>query len=360
MKKIISIILSTLLFCAAFFAVQNLLLPKSMSKPFEGALTAEYYADSHRNDLVIIGDCEVYENISPIALWQEHGVPSYIRGNAQQLMWHSLAMLEDTLRHETPKVVLLSVLCLMYGEPQKEEYNRMVFDGMRLSLPKWQGVRSSVLPKEEPLSYVFPLLRFHDRWNELTREDLRYYFKKQPVSVKGFVMRADVKPFDWISTPRKLSNYDFGQRAIDALDNITAICKEKNIQLVLFKAPSLAPHWYDEWDAWVVDYAAKHDLLYLNALAAKDEIGLDYAQDTYDGGYHLNLRGAETLARWLGARLLERCPALADRRDDPALAAEWAQTAAQYVAWRAAQEAEIAHNQKVESVMLYQSFRANP
>lgn len=30
--------------------------------------------------MIFIGDCELYENISPVTLWEEYGINSYIRG----------------------------------------------------------------------------------------------------------------------------------------------------------------------------------------------------------------------------------------------------------------------------------------
>jgi len=343
LKKILSLALC-ITFFLALTAAQNLLMPKYMAESREGRLTGEYYQDSHRNDLLIIGDCEVYENISPITLWEEFGIPSFIRGNAKQLMWHSFAMLEDALRYETPKVVLLSVLAMMYGAPTRdiEPYNRMALDGLRWSRAKADAVRASMLPEESFSSYVLPLLRFHGRWSELGRTDWQHYFAKRQVGIAGFVMRSDVKPAGWIPPPKLLPNYDFGDMAWEYLDKIAALCEARGIQLVLFKAPSLTPHWYGEWDAQIAQYALEHNLAYLNALDKADEIGLDYALDTYDAGLHLNRQGAEKMAVYLGEFLKDHCPELIDRRGEEIFDRDWAVKCAQYHAMRAAQEREIA------------------
>lgn len=353
-KKIIAFVLSAAFFLLAVFAVQNLLMPKYMDKSYEGVLTQEYYDDLHRNDVLIIGDCEVYENISPVTLWEQYGYPSYIRGNAKQLMWHSYAMLEDALRYETPKVVILSVLAMMYGEPTHdiEPYNRMALDGLRWSRTKWDAIQASMRPEETVESYALPLLRFHERWKELGQADFQYYFTKRQVSIAGFVMRTDVLPIDFIDDPDLLPDYAFGEMAWEYLDKITQLCEDNGIQLVLFKAPSLVPHWYNEWDAQIVDYAQQHGLAYLNALDVQDEIGLDYTQDTYDAGLHLNRQGAEKMARYLGGYLQQNCPALEDRRGDAALDADWAAKTAQYRAMQAAQEADIAASQQVNTFLV--------
>ena len=65
--------------------LQMLLVPKYMDASKEGALIGEYYDNAGGNDVIFIGDCEVYENFSPITLWEEYGITSYIRGSAQQL-----------------------------------------------------------------------------------------------------------------------------------------------------------------------------------------------------------------------------------------------------------------------------------
>jgi len=352
MKKILALAISIILFTVALFGAQNLLVPKYMDEAREGMLTREYYSDVHQNDLLIIGDCEVYENISPITLWEEHGIPSFIRGGAQQLIWHSWAMLEDALRHETPKVVLLSVLAMMYGEPQRETYNRMALDGLKPSRTKFEAIRASMMPDESLASYFLPLLRFHSRWSELTRADLRYYFTRRQVGIAGFVMRCDVKPVDWEPDPDLLPNYGFGPKAWEYLDKITALCAEKNIQLVLFKAPSLEPYWYPQWEEQIVQYAEKHNLAYLNALDKINEIGIDYQVDTYDAGLHLNRQGAEKMARYLGEFLREHCPSLTDRRGEAAFESDWAVKRAQYYAMQAAQEREIAATGKVETLLV--------
>jgi len=354
MKKMLALTLFIIIFLLALFGAQNFLMPKYMDEAREGRLTAEYYSDAHRNDVLIIGDCEVYENISPVTLWEEYGFPGYIRGNAQQLIWHSWAMLADALRYETPKVVVLSVLAMMYGEPQKETYNRMALDGLRWSRTKYEAIKASMMPDETVASYLLPLLRFHGRWSEFTRTDLQYYFTRRQVGIAGFAMRSDVKPVDWIPDPILLPNYDFGDKAWEYLGKITALCKEKGIQLVLFKAPSLTPHWYAQWDEQITQYARAHELAYLNALDVQDEIGLDYALDTYDMGLHLNRQGAEKMARYLGGFLREHCPELEDRRGDPAC--DWTVKIAQYHAMQAAQEKEIAETSKVETLFVPEKY----
>ena len=51
---------------AILILLQMLLTPKYMEHSPEGALIGEYYESAGGNDVIFIGDCEVYENFSPI------------------------------------------------------------------------------------------------------------------------------------------------------------------------------------------------------------------------------------------------------------------------------------------------------
>ena len=318
----------------------SLLKPKYMGDIIEGALIAEYYKETTDHDVIFIGDCEVYENFSPITLWEEYGITSYIRGSAQQLIWQSYYLLEETLKYEKPEVVVFNVLSMKYNEPQREAYNRMTLDGMRWSMSKVKDIRASMMEDENFIEYVIPLLRYHSRWNELTEEDWKYLFHRDKVSHNGYYMRVDVKPAGTFPADKKLGNYQFGDNAYEYLDKITTLCKGNDIQLILIKAPSVYPSWYEQWDQQMVEYAEKNQIRYINFLDLQEEMGLDFQTDTYDGGLHLNLAGAEKASKYLG-KLLKEDYGLADHRKDGKLAEVWKEKQDFYYQMKADQEQDL-------------------
>ena len=111
-KKIIRVIAVVLIPVVCLYLLTLLLTPKYVNDIPEGSMIAEYYKSEKNNDVLILGDCEVYENISTVKMWEEYGITSYIRGSSEQLIWQSYYLLEDTLKHETPKVVVLSMLAM--------------------------------------------------------------------------------------------------------------------------------------------------------------------------------------------------------------------------------------------------------
>lgn len=322
----------------AFFTC--LLQPKYMGKVVEGAMIAEYYDETTTHDVIFLGDCKVYANFSPIVLWEDYGITSYIRGSAEQMVWQSYYLLEETLTYETPQIVVFNVLAMNAEEPGVEAYNRMTLEGMRWSEFKVKDILVSMKEDEHFIEYVIPLLRYHSRWDELTAEDWKYLFHRDKVSHNGYYMRADVKPAGTFPKDKKLGNYQFGEKAYEYLDKITELCKSKGIELVLVKAPSLYPSWYEQWDQQMVEYARKNQIKYLNFRNLQEEIGLDYETDTYDGGLHLNLYGAEKLTGYFGQFLKEEY-GMEDRRGDGDLARVWEEKAEFYYGMKSEQEEEI-------------------
>lgn len=321
-RKVLKLAGTAAIVLASLYLLQRLLVPKYAADVVEGAFIAEYYQEEKDHDVIFIGDCEVYENFSPAVLWEEFGINSYIRGSAQQLIWQSYYLLEDTLRYETPDVVIFNVLSMKYDEPQKEAYNRMTLEGMEWSLSKVKAVCASMTEGESFLDYVFPILRYHSRWSELGADDFNYMFRTEKVSHNGYYMRVDVKPAENVPEGRILADYRFGDNVYRYLDKITQLCKEKGIRLILVKAPSLYPYWYDEWEEQMDEYAAENDLLYINFLELIEETGVDFQTDTYDAGLHMNLAGAEKITRYLG-EVLKREVGLPDRRGEEHLSAVW-------------------------------------
>ena len=328
------------LFLVLIFLLQALLMPKYMSVSPEGAMIREYYPNAGNHDVIFVGDCEVYENFSPVTLWEENGVSSYIWGSPQQTVWQSYYLMEDVFRRETPKVMVFNVLSMKYDTPKstgsqshREAYNRMTLDGMRWSSSKWKSIQASMTEEERQwegaLTYIFPILRYHDRWAELKWEDVHYAFRRDTLTHNGYLMQTGVKPMTDAHVSPPLTDYSFGANSWDYLDKMRTLCEKNGTELVLVKSSTLYPVWWPEWEEQIEDYAREFDLKYINFLEAEDEIGIDWTTDTYDTGLHLNVYGAEKASRWFGEILSREC-GVPDRRNDPTLAALWTKKADAY------------------------------
>ena len=324
-KKLIISISAILILVMVFILLSSLLMPKYITNP-EGRLIGEYYSQAGRNDVIFLGDCEVYETFIPAILWKEYGITSYVRGSAQQLIWHSYHILEETFEYETPKAVVFNVYSLKYGVPQSEAFNRMTFDTMKWSGAKIKGIQAAMTEEESFVDYVIPLFRYHSRITALEENDFKYWFTKpEAISDSGYLMQTGIVPMKAENeTPRELYSYDFSDKAFEYLDKIKDLCKEKGTELILVKAPtnSWNYYWYDQYEEQVVKYAEDNELKYYNLIEKQDEIGIDWNFDTYDEGFHLNVYGAEKTSVYFGKILVEEC-GIKDNRDNSELKSVW-------------------------------------
>ena len=314
-KTALSVTAVVLAFALVFVFLNMLVQPKYATELVEGGMISEYYDRAGGNDVIFVGDCEVYANFTPLEMYREAGIKAYVRGTSQQLVWQSYYILEETFQYETPKVVVFNVNAMRYSEPVKEEYHRLTIDQMRWSAQKVGIIQASMTEDETFLSYVFPILRYHSRITQLTAEDFTYLFDDEQITWQGHMVNDNVKPLGRLPSKKALADYSFGDICWEYLEKMRLLCEENGTELILIKAPSVYPYWYDEYDAQIEEYAAKHGLSFYNFLDNVEEIGIDYQVDTYDAGLHMNLSGATKLSKFF-AKILSEKHNVPDHRGD--------------------------------------------
>ena len=230
------------------WAAQLLVMPRDKQVNPEAALVGEVLAIEQDYDVLFLGDCEIYESISPPLLYEQYGICSAVCGSPGQTLWQSYALLHEILKTKTPSVVVLGVYGLCHSTPQSEAYNRMALDALPWSYVKAEAVRSSLTEGEWFLSYLFPLLRYHDRWSQLTARDVALLFEQQlNVSYHGYLMQTGIGAGEHPSHDKAPmpSQTAFGEKALASLASIVQLCRDNGIELILFKAPT--DSWQYPW-----------------------------------------------------------------------------------------------------------------
>lgn len=307
---------------ASLSLLQNLVMPKYMESQNIGTLTREYYRYSHNHDVLFVGDCEICTAFSPPYLWEHFGINSYVRGSVQQTTWQTYYLLEEMLEEETPEVVVFNVAALKYEDAVSSAYNRMTLDGMKWSEYKVMAVYESLTEEEKFIEYLIPLLFYHGRITQLGKEDFTWLLKKKDISYHGYLMIDRIVPYESSGEECNETAWMLSNKSFLFLDKIKDLCNEKDIQLLLVKGPGILPYWQKNWDKQVRDYAEENHICYLNLLERIDVIGIDYKVDTFSGGRHMNVSGAEKISEYMGNLFLNEYH-IKDRRNEEELAKEW-------------------------------------
>ena len=345
-------LLRTLLFFAIgavlLLLVQTVFIPQYLGgntgKPKD--MLGEYYELRSETDLqvVFVGSSHAYCGVDPMRIYEDTGIVSYNLSSAAQSIPESFYLLKMLFKTQKPELVFLDASSLFTDEAE-EDYNfqiryRYLLDNMGLSRDRLELARhyTSLLPEGSRLegfigAYV-PLLYYHSRWDELTREDFMPDRAKNYYS-KGYVMMPSTVGASWDSVgmmnyvadllstreDRRWSFTDgdvstkpkddepaysaaFDEGAMSSLREIMALCEENGAELILFKIPdALPPQYYSS--AWTEirsemtrETAAELGLEFLDLLYDVD-LEIDWSADTIDQGMHLNYLGAQKVSRYL-------------------------------------------------------------
>lgn len=242
-------------------------------------------------DVIVLGDSESYTSVSPMQLWKEQGLSSYVCGQPGQKIQETYFMLKTALQSQSPKVVLMETN-LMFRDPGPVK-----------------NIQSSFA---ETARYHFPLLRFHNLWK------LMFDGKKPGEAVyKGFSIRSSVDPFDSGDYMKETEEVQEMPQAVTFyMEEIMELCRRSGAKLLLVSAPSPKNYSYRKHNA-IENYAKEKGLTYVDLNLKIKELGITWQKDSYDKGDHLNLYGAQKVTRWLGTYLKQNYE-LPDHRNDPA------------------------------------------
>ena len=265
-------------------------------------------------DVLVLGDSNAAQGISPMEWYDEYGITGYTYGVGWFSVYNAYYRLKNLYDEQTPKVV---VLCggIIYSQKSGESH-----------------IQTAV---GDIMDELIPLVRFHDNWKQLTAKNLleKHDYTWRDLH-KGFTPLTGVAPYrggDYMD--------DKGTASIDPLvrfylDRIAALCEEHGSKLVIATVPA-SRSWNMARHNGIQEYAEERDLPFLDYNLDPGAIGVDWETDTPDEGDHLNVVGAAKVSRALGQYLSESYD-LPDHRGEAGYA-DWDEDLVKYLEERVKQ-----------------------
>lgn len=169
---------------------------------------------------------------------------------------------------------------------------------------------------QNTLMQILPIVEYHDRWKNLTFNDSKKssgYTGRD--TLKGFRINKKIKPY----VKGEYMRYTDASHEIPSVNlyyfkKIAEYCKQNNIQLLLVNTASPV-NWTYEKHNGIAELAKEYDLKYLDMNLLVKELKINWEEDTYDEGDHVNFNGAEKVTKYLGKYIKENYE-LPDRRAD--------------------------------------------
>lgn len=258
---------------------------------------AVYTERKNSLDVIAIGNSDIYAAYTPMQLWKDYGLASYVCGEPGQRVYEAYYLLKSILEYQSPKVVIFETDEIFQNGTPAKEREKVIFAG---------------------LADQFPVFQYHNRWKILKPEDftgkVKYTFDN---FWKGFRYTDRVDPYlgkRYMHKRKKKTKIDGIPRFY--LDKIVSMCKEKGIKLLFVEIPS-ANSWNYKRHNSVAEYAEQNEIPFLDLNKPGKEYKVDWVSDTRDKGDHMNYNGARKVTAYLGKYLKENY-FLPDRRDDSA------------------------------------------
>ncbi len=309
-KKVIKVCGFILIFVFVLNAIQSILVTKFDSS--NGTRTGFMEEQENSIDVLFLGSSNMFCTINPLLLYEETGICSFDFGSSSQSLNMSYMYLNEALKTQTPKVVCLEVLCTRanLNEELYEAGLRWGFTYFPNSINKivrlYDQLNETI--DAEYLSYVFPIIRYKDRWMEIEKDDFETL--ASGAYRKGYSMRAAVRTVSYEDKYWEELDWEIAESNVKTLNQIKGLCDKEQIELVLFKSP--APGlWKNVYSQRCNEWAKENEVPFIDYNSMLGELGIDLELHFRDTG-HLNDQGAtlttKHMAEYLAANYeLEDC-----------------------------------------------------
>ena len=272
----------------------------------ESRITTAYRGEARNSlDVVFTGNSDVYRGVSPVDLYDKTGITSAVSGRPNNSLEMIVKDIEDILKYQEPKVIVLETDCLFSGKNQSFVKKQTAAPSASLFVRIKSAVQDADSAIISGINFYFPLIKYHDRWKKLKLSS----FISHPsgfyaFSNKGMAYSDKVKPYT--SDPDYMQSNGSSVKTMStenaaAFGQIYEMCRQKNIRLVLMTVPS-ANTWNISKSNAVQKLADEYGLKYYDYNLTYPA-GFDWSQDSKDGGNHLNYSGALKVTSDFGDKL---------------------------------------------------------
>lgn len=314
-KRIVAVVLLFLILFGASYYAQEILKAKFMGDAT--TIVDGFYAEKKDAlDVVFIGSSNCFCTIDPLVLYKNYGITGYNFASSSQTISISKLYAKETFKKQRPKVIALEVNYIPGTNVNdvSESSLRWGLTQIPFSFDKLKCLKESDITfGPDYISYVFPILRYHERWKEVTKNDFVYHMKDKMNHDKGFLRTDDVGENVNLSDYNLEGESWLEEDMIGSLDEFLEICKKNGANVVFFKSPKM--EWYAYQTKVVRDYADAKGIPFIDFNEKIDELCVDVNSDFRDG-HHLNSQGAYKITDYFGRFLKENYELEDHRLDD--------------------------------------------
>ena len=246
--------------------------------------------------VMFVGSSVVFCDVSPAAVYKASGITSYLITGPQQTMPISYYFIREACKTQNPEAIFVELKGLFFAQHGKHTISNFAF--MPHGINRLEAIFCAAYREDIP-GLLFPILSFHDRWNDLTISELRERAQASQVSVNAGYMESGL-----VEEQGELTSYhpsmEYTEECVAYLKRIDQFCSQQGIKLYLYFAP-VTDTVDQETKNWVASLVQEMNIAGYYDFSndqAFQEIGLDKKTD-WEDLLHLNTNGAKKFSSFL-------------------------------------------------------------
>lgn len=301
-KRVLSIIIIICLIGLCIYKLGYLFRPTDTDGAYSQIETFHSLPEN-TVEVIIYGSSHAFRGISTMELYDKYGIGAYNYGWNWQACNTTNLFLKDSLKKQTPKVVLIEAynLCTVLNNQNMDAqiyYSRYIYD----KTAKTEYIKQCFgSEKDRYIAYYLPICAFHDNWNTLTAASFNdlgmgtFLRKNMGFSASDKVTEVEIPDY------KTFGQIEFNEMAIKEMSDMVETCHNKDIDVVFYTVPWQGEYKYS--DA-MKKFADENDCEYYDLFEMAELVGLNGKTDFSDGG-HLNTSGSVKVADFLGKILVD-------------------------------------------------------
>lgn len=310
LNRLVKVAAFLLIFVLTFSKLSEVLAFKNASYEANNYYSFDYLYDLPKDslDVVYVGTSQYHMGITPLEIWKEYGITGGSFNVAQCRAWMAYYMIQEVLKYQNPKVIVLDA-AVPRGGDNNIIASRRAINQFRFSLTKFQALYDCLELEgstiDEMINKSFEFFSYHDTWDSLEKADFTDDISSLAYQ-KGYLLTTKCMPYSDMahSVDQKPTRFMLDEKTVDYMGRIKALCDEKGVDLIIAKLPS--DMWNITYSGMVGRWAKANEVEFLDLTQKQFQRQLHFDNETcYFDENHLNHVGAEIVSNYLGNYLTE-------------------------------------------------------
>ena len=262
-----------------------------------------YGEESGSLDVVFVGSSAVYSFFSPLRLWKQSGLTSYLYATPNQTVPAIRYILEECRKTQPEALYVIELRSALASEEDKiaiENDLRRLSDNMPYSRTRSRMI-AALAPRDEWASYEFDLAKYHGNWEGFDWSNLTFFWKKEN-PLKGWNFVSAYEPIEWQDWSSVNARIPLSEENEAELREVLAWCRDNGVRAVFTATPFALSRRQEKLYRAVSDLVEEYGYEFWDLNRCVEEIGLDFQTDYYDFR-HTNTLGAVKCTEYLAKEL---------------------------------------------------------